>query len=109
MKLTRFNFKDVVPKNEQQLLIALFDDLDDVNECGKTNLYIDWQDWHDEYSAERTDPCPDYYGYYTLRFENMNDETVGLQMTIDELDNALCLLYSYNYLQNNNKINDITI
>lgn len=100
MKITRDNFKKVVPKKEQELLMALFDDLKDINAYTKDKLYIDWQDWHDEYSCERTDPCPDYYGYYTLRFENLPEDTVGSVMTINELDSAMCLLFSYNYLQN---------
>lgn len=99
MKLTKQNFSEIVPKKEQPLLSSLFEDLDDVNKYTKEKLCIHWQDWHDEYSCERTDPCPDYYGYYTLKFENIED-TVGSVMTIDELDSAICLLFTYNYLQN---------
>ncbi len=99
MKITEENFKEVVPKEEQALLKALFKDLEDVNKYTKQKLYIDWQEWHDEYSPERTDPCPDYHGYYTLRFEELSQDVVGYQMTINELDSAICLLYSYNYLQ----------
>lgn len=98
MKVNRLNYKEVVPKEEQDLLCALFDDLDDVNLYNKNKLYIDWQDYHDEYSYERTDPCPDYYGYYRIKFEKLPHESVGDVMTIDELDNALCILFSYNYL-----------
>ena len=98
MKLTRSNFEEIVPKKEQSLLSALFDDLDDVNKYTKEKLYIDWQEWHDEYSSERTDPCPDYYGFYFLRFEGMNEDNVGGPMSINELDSALCILFSYNFL-----------
>ena len=28
------------------------------------------EDYHDTYSPERVDPCPDYYGCYTLMTEN---------------------------------------
>ena len=97
MKITRKNFKEIIPKQEQEHLNALLDDLEDVNLYSKNKLYFDWQDYHDEYSCERTDPCPDYYRYYTLRFENKPNETVGDVMTIDELDNALCILFSYNF------------
>lgn len=100
MKVTRENYRQIVPKEEQNLLSVLFDDLDEINQYTEDILYIDWQDYHDEYSPERTDPCPDYYGYYTLRFERVLYETVGSQMTIDELDNALCMLYCYNHFQN---------
>ena len=98
MKLTRKNFRNVIPLEEQEHLNALFDDLEDVNLYNKNKLYIDWQDWHDEYSCERTDPCPDYYGYYRLKFQKNPNDCVCDVMTIDELDNALCILFSYNFL-----------
>lgn len=98
MEITKKNFKEIVPKEEQNRLSSLFDDLEDINKYGDMNLFIDWQDWHDEYYCERTDPCPDYYGYYTLRFEKMPYDTVGGVMTINELDSALFILYRYNYL-----------
>lgn len=101
MKITRENYQTVIPKNEQELLNSLFDDLDDINRYHPNNkLYIEWQNWHDEYSCERTDPCPDFYGYYSLKFENLPNETVGTVMTINDLDSTLCVLFSYNYLQN---------
>lgn len=100
MKITEENYKEFVPKEEQSLIYALLDDIEDVNKYTEDNLYIDWQDYHNEYSPERTDPCPDYYGYYTLRFEQQPYEIVGEQMTINDLDTALCILFSYNYLQN---------
>lgn len=101
MKITRENYKTIIPKKEQNLLKSLLDDLDDINKYHKDNkLYIDWQDYHDEYSCERTDPCPDFYGYYSLKFENLPNETVGTVMTINDLDSTLCILFSYNYLQN---------
>jgi hypothetical protein len=101
MKITRENYKTIIPKKEQNLLKALLDDLDDINKYHNDNkLYIDWQEWHDEYSCERTDPCPDYYGYYSVKFENLPNETVGTVMTINDLDSTLCILFSYNYLQN---------
>lgn len=100
MKITEENYKEFVPKEEQSLIYALLDDIEDVNKYTEDKLYIDWQDYHDKYSPERTDPCPDYYGYYTLRFEQQPYEIVGEQMTINDLDTALCILFSYNYLQN---------
>lgn len=101
MKLTKENYKNTISDDKQWLLASLLKDLDEINKYHKgDNLYIDWQDWHDEYSCERTDPCPDFYGYYTLRFESQPYEIVGGQMTIDDLDTALCILFSYNYLQN---------
>lgn len=107
MKLTKKNFKKFVPKEEQSLISGLIDGLKDVNKYSDKKMYIDWQDYHDEYSPERVDPCPDYYGYYTLRFEGMEEETVGTVMTPNELDSAICILFSYNYLLNiGSEIND---
>ena len=101
MKITKKNYKDIVPEHEQELINSLLEDLGDINKYHKKDkLYIDWQDYHDEYSCERTDPCPDFYGYYRIKFENLPYESVGDVMTIDELDSALCVLFSYNYLQN---------
>lgn len=57
-------------------------------------LYIEYINDHTEYSPERTDPCPDYYGMFRLRFES-NDDTVGMEMTLDELDFALCVLNNF--------------
>ena len=100
MKINRENYKTVIPKKEQNLLKSLLDDLDDINKYHNNNkLYIDWQDYHDEYSCERIDPCPDFYGYYRIKFEKQPYESIGDVMTINELDSALCLLYSYNFLQ----------
>ena len=98
MRLTEGNFRNIIPFEEQLLFDSLLDDLDDINKYTEDILYVDWQDYHDEYSCERTDPCPDYYGYYTLRFENKPNETVGTVMAIQELDSALYILYSYNVL-----------
>lgn len=95
MKVNRPNYKEVVPKKEQDLLCALFDDLDEINERTNKKLFIDWQDFHNDCSPEWTDPCPDYYGYYTLRFEEEPYEIVGVEMTLDDLDSALCLLSNY--------------
>ena len=99
MRLTEGNFRNIIPFEEQLLFDSLLDDLDDINKYTEDILYVDWQDYHDEYSCERTDPCPDYYGYYTLRFENKPNETVGTVMAIQELDSALYILYSYNVLR----------
>ena len=85
-----------VPKKERKRLYALLIDVDEANNLlEKLNLenrkfYIDWQDYHNEYSSERVDPCPDYYGYYRLKFENNQLENIGLEMNIDTLDTVLC-------------------
>ena len=58
-------------------------------------IYIDYEDKHTEYSVERTDPCPDYYGLFTLRFETNPYRTIGDIMTLNELDGVICALYNF--------------
>lgn len=93
MKIENSNL-NIVPEKERPLLSALLDDLDEIQEVDPT-LYIDWQDYHNEYSPERVDPCPDYYGYYTIRRITAPSETIGIEMTLDDLDASLCLLHNY--------------
>ena len=79
------------------LLKGLLDDLESFNTLSPKNggLYISYEDMHTEYSPERTDPCPDYYGYFTLRWEDDPSETVGDYMTLEELDGVLCALCDF--------------
>ena len=99
MKVTRENFKDI--ENNQGLLESLLIDLEELNQLledkdeAYRKLYIDYQNYHNEYSPERTDPCPDYYGLFSLRFEKYPYETVGDMMTLEELDNALFILINF--------------
>lgn len=82
-----------LPNHEEKLVWSLYDDLLKINKIIEDNIdinksiYLHWQDWHNEYSAERTDPCPDYYGTYKLI--NSLGETIGEYMDIDELDKIL--------------------
>lgn len=94
MKIDFNNYKNV-PEKERNLIFALLFDIEDINKLSKKQIYIDWQDFHNEYSPERTDPCPDYYGYYTIRDEYLPNEIIGVEMTIDDLDLALCTLYNF--------------
>ena len=95
------NYEQYVPKKDWQLMHGLLIDLEELNQELINNneeyrqLYIDIQIEHNEYSVERTDPCPDYYGFYTLRFKKNEYETVGNEMTIEELDNALLILINF--------------
>lgn len=96
MKVTPNNIKDITLKErERNLLASLLIDVDEINSLTGDKLYIDWQDFHNEYSPERTDPCPDYYGYYTIRDESDPYEIIGLEATIDQLDEYLCVLSNY--------------
>lgn len=97
MKLTYENYEQYVPKKDCSLMLALLIDLEELNSELESyrKLYIDIQDYHDEYSPERTDPCPDYYGMYRLYPEKDPYNAIGTEMTIDDLDNALCLLINF--------------
>jgi hypothetical protein len=46
-------------------------------------------DEHTEYSPERVDPCPDYYGMYRLWQGN---KTLGIEMDLEILDYVLAVL-----------------
>ena len=101
MKITLDNYKELIPKENQGLIESLLIDLLEFNteleniQEPYRKLYIDYITEHTEYSSERTDPCPDYYGMYKLVFEKNPYESVGSEMTIDELDSALCILINF--------------
>ena len=110
MKVTHENIKDIKYlqgtndidlKSDLNLLDAILIDIEELNQLledngeGYRKVFIDYCDTHTEYSSEWTDPCPDYYGMFTLRFEKDPYETIGLEMTIDELDSAACLLVNF--------------
>lgn len=108
MKITKENIKEIIPKNDWVLLEALLLDIESINRYGNKKLFIDWQDFHDEYSCERTDPCPDYYGYYTVRVEGSEWDSIGLPMSIEGLDSALCTLCEYVEIMNVTKDENIS-
>lgn len=101
MKLTDENYKEYVPEADQELFKSLLIDLSITNrilvEQGDSyrQLYYEIETNHTPYSPERTDPCPDYYGLYTIRFIMNPYETVGDYMTINELDNAMLILSNF--------------
>lgn len=102
MKITIENINNLnISNSNKSLLKALLIDVEDLNNIATNanqeykKLYIDFQDWHNEYNAERTDPCPDYYGYYTLRFEKNPNEKCGIEMNLEDLDLVICSLYNY--------------
>lgn len=95
MKITIENVIELpITENEKILIHSLLADLQEINHIIPHKLYIEFQDWHNEYSPERTDPCPDYYGTYRICNE-YDDELIGVEMTLDELDSALCLLSNF--------------
>ena len=82
----------------QLMLKSILTDLNELNELlinkneSYKQLYLDWQDYHNEYSPERVDPCPDYYGYYSLI---EGKKVIGDKMTIEELDNAIFIIKEF--------------
>jgi len=99
MKVDKDNIV-LVEGREKQLLEALIKDIECLNELlAKRNenyrqLYIEYITTHTEYSPERVDPCPDYYGMYRLRRIDNND-VIGSEMNIDELDIVCCSLIDF--------------
>ena len=96
-----YDFKNRSLQESKNLLTSLLIDvagmnalLDNDNKSNK-QIFIDYENKHTEYSPERTDPCPDYYGTFTLRFENKPYETVGGVMDLNELDTVLCALIDF--------------
>lgn len=101
--LTKENIKDVeysvgcVSMEElPKMLESLLDEVDNINEMIKdihgdmaNLLSIAWENEHTEYSPERTDPCPDDYGFFYIIKDGIS---VGDAMTIDQLDESLALL-----------------
>lgn len=96
MKLTNENL-NILPEKEQNLARALLMDIDELNQILSKNLkdkvaYLDWQDYHDRYSPERTDPCPNFYGCYCIM---INDEQIGDKLKIQDIDYSIYELISY--------------
>lgn len=96
-----YDFKNRSLQDSKNLLISLLIDiaglnalLDNDNKSDK-QIFIDYENKHTEYSPERVDPCPDYYGTFTLRFENDPSEKIGPNMDIDDLDTMICGLYNF--------------
>ena len=102
MKITKDNIDKLkISDNDKNLLKALLIDIEEINNLSDNvhqeykKLYIDYQDYHNEYSEERVDPCPDYYGMYTLRFEKNPNEKCGIEMDLDTLDTVICSIYNF--------------
>ncbi len=62
-----------------------------VEDAETLGLWISQQDYHDE-----ADEYPDYFGMYRLKSESLPEsESIGVEMTLDELDMILCALLEY--------------
>ena len=85
----------------RNILASLLVDLSEMNQMlddkGESyrKIYIDYIDVDTDYSPERTDPCPNYKGLFTLRFETNPYRTIGDIMTLNELDGVICALYNF--------------
>ena len=108
MKVTKENIKDIKyianyfnVETGKNILESLLIDLLELNTELENNgekhrqLYIDYIDEYTEYSPERTDPCPDLYGYFYLKFEKNPYMNVGDVMDLNELDTVLCALINF--------------
>ena len=110
MKATIDNIKDIKfiysftsksLEESKNLLTSLLIDVAGINALlindnkSDKQIFIDYENDHTEYSPERTDPCPDYYGTFTLRFENDPSEKIGPNMHLDDLDTMICGLYNF--------------
>jgi hypothetical protein len=85
----------------KERLKADLKDIDEINEMSGKKFFINYQDYHDEYSPERTDPCPDYYEYFTIREEAHPYDIIGpecaseydLEDVIMTISNTISALY----------------
>ena len=85
------------------LLRSLLDDLEIINSQHNTNIELHQVDKHTEWSPERTDPCPDYYGMYYLYIPETK-EIIGDYMYIDDLNEIMYVVSEFSeYLYNKNK------
>lgn len=96
MKVTYENIEDLPIDNKDKVILkALLTDIDEINNANlKDPIYIDWEENHTEYSPEWTEPCLDFYGTYSL-IRSTTKYRLGVEMDLDTLDTALCLLNNY--------------
>lgn len=87
MKLTKDNFTQYVPAKDHNLMMALLIDVDSLPRELEIHIVTE----HTEYSPERVDPCPDYFGTYFIKWAGTND-VINNGFDINELDNHLCTL-----------------
>ena len=93
MKVTIENLH-ILPEHEQAYARAILDDVLELNTLNHSagygfdkDIWLEWQDYHNEYSPERTDPCPDYYGYYGLMHKTKyGEEPIAEMMPLKDID-----------------------
>lgn len=84
-----------VPEKDQGLLTALLKDLNELNTATKKPLYIEYVTEHTQYSAEWTEPMPDFYGKYILHPLDKPYELIGEYGDIHDLDVTMLTLFDY--------------
>ena len=90
MQITKENL-NLLPEKERVYVNNLLDyDLQEINYFNKGIFTLHWQDYHDEYSPERTDPCPDFYGMYDIRKDGKR--VMYIPVTLVEVDEYLFFL-----------------
>ena len=106
MKVTKDNIENIkyifgYEKNlnyAKQLLSSLLIDIEELNNftCNENRkLYIEYIDYHYEYSVERVDSCPDYFGFFKLVPEKNINDNIGGELSLQELDTVLCALINF--------------
>lgn len=101
MTITTDNYKNIVPEKDQNIIYSLLLDILELNNSREgLNLYLDIQDYHNEYSDERIEPCPDYYGTYSINFlaEEGSYNSLVYELSAEELDVAVWSIYKFNEL-----------
>lgn len=99
MKLTTDNIDEVKKQFtiyndvDYAKLHAILQDIEQYNEqrIFPYNLEAHIVEHHTQYSCERTDPCPDYYGTIYIKWENCGDHIMD-DMNISGLDDVMCAI-----------------
>ena len=93
--VTKETIRDL-PEREQPLMVSLLDDLKDINKMSPLTFVI-------TYDSEGTKYYP--IPYYRIAQVDINSkeqpltgETLGIEMSIEDLDMALCVLSNYTEL-----------
>ncbi len=100
MKLTLDNFESILKKYnknvsdcEMGLMRALLTDCNEYNTSRifphEVEIHIITE--HTKYSPEWTEPLPDYYGTYYIKYADVDDYIID-GLDIDGLDNAMFVL-----------------
>lgn len=92
MQVTKENL-NLLPEKERNFVEDILDnELEEINSFNKGVFTLHWQEYHDEYSPERTDPCPDFYGMYYIR--KNNNRVMYLPVTLQEVDEYMFFLWN---------------